>query len=86
MEPRWVNLYGVPTWERSNGSPQSNCAFLGRVLYSLHINSNESPHLTAGTSQQQIEPIEEDYELWADIYDLKACDNLVGSRSVWVTV
>lgn len=52
MAAKWVNLYGIPPWERNSGfintfvkkrHPQEGTYFMGRILLSFSLLANEKP-------------------------------------------
>ena len=49
MPAKWVNLYGIPPWERNTNftkikHPKEGTAYLGRVLISFTLLANEKPN------------------------------------------
>jgi len=51
MPAKWINLYGIPPWERNTigtniKHPKEGTAYLGRILLSFTLLANEKPVYT----------------------------------------
>lgn len=92
MDPIWFNMYGVRPKEKKAGmtSLLHASAFMGRILMSFHLISDERPKMQPGV---QISAASKDYttsyKLWIDLYELVNCDALYDAHvepSTFVTV
>ena len=79
MDPIWFNMYGIRPKEKQAGATSllHASAFMGRILMSFHLNSDERPKLLSGS---QIPAASKDkstsYILWIDCYEIVNCDDL----------
>lgn len=88
MKPRWFNVYGVHPELRSDKtkSKKEGSMYLGRVLLSFNLVSNERPQLQEQTCNPINEPKEIDYQLCVDLYSLIECELVSGGDPVWLRI
>lgn len=88
MSCRWFNVYGTPPLERSSKTTKrtQGSTFLGRVLVSFSLISNERPKFNQGQGGKMREPKTRDYQIWVDLYDLVGCEAISEDSDIWAVV
>ena len=94
MPAKWINLYGIPPWERNEGiqmggkkkHPKEGTYFMGRILISFSLLANEKPMCAVIPCNPFYEPDTQAYRLFADIYEVKYLKEKMYDITVWCDV
>ena len=86
MPIRWINLYGTKPLERSSKTKmrKEGTSWLGRVLISFNLVSNERPMLGESIGPTINPPKVQNYQMWVDLYDLINCDIVDKDDTLWI--
>lgn len=89
MPSKWINLYGIPDWERNSTfkakvvHPKEGTWYMGRILLSFSLIPHEVPMCGTIPCNQFYEQDPQSYNLFCDIYQLKYLKEDQYDIAVW---